>query len=199
MRKIVTFDNVTADGYFSAVDGSLGWVNPDDSIYREAMAKGPGPGTMLFGRKTYEMFEKSWRPAGDDPSSAKDPHDPKRQSDTARMQAQWINAMPKVVFSRTLKSVTWNNARLVHEVDPQAIRRMKEEPGQDMIVFGSGELVGALTEHGLVDEYQLVVNPTFLGGGRTFLRNLAKDRRLELLDARSYPSGNVMLRYALRG
>lgn len=198
MRKIVAFDNVTADGYFSAADGSLGWVNPDDSIYREAMAKGPGPGTMLFGRKTYEMFEKSWRPAEEDPASATDPHDPKRRSDTARMQAQWINAMPKVVFSRTLKSVTWNNARLVHEVDPQAIRRMKEEPGQDMIVFGSGELVGTLTEHGLVDEYQLIVNPTFLGGGRTFLRNLTKDRKLELLDARSYPSGNVMLRYALR-
>lgn len=200
MRRIVAFDNVSADGYFSAADGSLGWVTPEEEIYKEAMSKGPGIGAMLFGRKTYEMFEKGWRHAADDDgTTAPDPHDPRRRSHVNRAQAVWINETPKVVFSRTLPEVTWKNSRLVRELDPRAIEAMKNEPGPDMIVFGSGEVVARLTEHGLVDEYQLVVNPVLLGGGRNLVRDLASRRALQLQDAKSYPLGSVLLRYAPAG
>jgi dihydrofolate reductase len=73
---------------------------------------------------------------------------------------------------------------------------MKREPGNDMIVLGSGSIVSQLTEHGLIDEYQLVVSPILLGGGRPLFSGLSNNLRLDLLEAKQYPSGNVMLRYA---
>jgi dihydrofolate reductase len=197
MRRIVTFDNVSADGYFSAADGSLGWVVPDDEIYKAA-AERPGIDTMLFGRRTYEMFESFWPHALDDPAGAADPHDTRRSSPAIRSQAIWINATPKVVFSRTRKEVTWKGSSLLHELDPRAIEAMKEQPGKDMIIFGSGSIVSQLTEHGLIDEYHFVVAPVLLGGGRQLISGVAKSLRLDLLEARQFPSGNVMLRYAPR-
>ena len=73
---------------------------------------------------------------------------------------------------------------------------MKKQPGKDMMIFGSGSIVSQLTEHGLIDEYQFVVSPILLGSGRSLLSGVSKSSRLDLLEARKYPSGNVMLRYA---
>jgi len=194
MRRIVTFDNVSADGYFSAADGSLQWAVPDDEIYKAA-AESREIDTMLFGRRTYEMFESFWPHALDDSA---DPHDARRRSPAIRNQAIWINETPKVVFSRTRKEVTWKNSRLLPELDPREIEAMKNQPGKDMIVFGSGSIVSQLTEHGLIDEYQFVVAPVLLGSGRSLISGVAKNLRLELVEARPFASGNVMLRYAPR-
>ena len=110
--------------------------------------------------------------------------------------ATFINEATKVVFSRTLQDVTWRNSRLLHELDPREIERMKEEPGKDMIMFGSGSIVSQLTECGLIDEYRFVVSPLILGDGRPLLGDVSRSLSLDLLEARAYPSGNVMLRYA---
>jgi dihydrofolate reductase len=104
--------------------------------------------------------------------------------------------MTKLVFSRTLKDVTWRNSRVLHELDPHEIEAMKRQPGNDMIVFGSGSIVSQLTQHGLIDEYQFVVSPILLGSGRPLLSGVSESSRLDLLEAKQYPSGNVMLRYA---
>lgn len=108
----------------------------------------------------------------------------------------WINEAPKLVFSRTRKEVTWKNSRLFHELDPREIEAIKKQPGGDIMVFGSGSIVSQLTEHGLVDEYQFVVNPILLGSGRPLLSGTSRSARLDLVESRKYPSGNVMLRYA---
>ena len=110
--------------------------------------------------------------------------------------ATWINAATKIVFSRTRRDVTWHNSRLLHELDPRAVEAIKAEPGRDIMVFGSGSVVSQLAEHGLIDEYQLVVSPILLGDGRQLIRGLPRSVSLELLEAKAYPSGNVMLRYA---
>ena len=104
--------------------------------------------------------------------------------------------MTKLVFSRSLKDVTWRNSRLLRELDPREIETMKGQPGKDMIVFGSGSIVSQLTQHGLIDEYQFVVCPILLGSGRPLLSDVSKSVRLDLLEAKAYPSGDVMLRYA---
>jgi len=197
MRRIVTFNNVSADGYFSAADGGLQCAVPDDEIYKAA-AERPGIDTMLFGRRTYEMFESFWPHALDDSAGPADPHDARRRSPAVRNQAIWINETVKVVFSRTRKEVTWKNSRLLHELNPEEIAAMKNQPGQDMIIFGSGSIVSQLTEHGLIDEYQFVVAPVLLGNGRSLISGVAKSLRLDLLEARPFASGNVMLRYAPR-
>ena len=108
----------------------------------------------------------------------------------------WINEATKLVFSKTRKDVTWKNSRRLAEFDPHEIEALKKQPGKDIMVFGSASIVSQLTEHGLIDEYHFVVTPTLLGSGRSLLSDVSKRSRLDLLEAKPYPSGNVRLRYA---
>ena len=109
--------------------------------------------------------------------------------------ATMLNEATKLVFSKTMKEVTWRNSRVLHEFDPREIETMKKQPGKDMIIFGSGSIVSQLAQYGLIDEYQFVVCPILLGSGRPLLSGVAKSLRLELLEAKEYQSGDVMLRY----
>jgi dihydrofolate reductase len=195
MRRIVTFNWATADGYFAGPDGNLDWVVPDEEQAKAAAEGIPDFGTVLFGRRTYELFEGFWRHAVDDSSTAPDPHRPGQRSREHRAIAVWLNETRKVVFSRTLKDVTWKNSQLVDELDPREIASLKRQPGRDMIVFGSGSIVSQLTQHGLIDEYQFVVCPVLLGSGRPLLSGVPKSVRLDLLEAKNYRSGDVLLRY----
>jgi dihydrofolate reductase len=201
MRRIVMFNRVTADGYFADPDGNIDWVVQDEALDTEAAssAAAPGSGTILFGRRTYDFFERFWRQFDDGASApVPNPHAPGESSPELRAMANFINDATKVVFSKTRDEVTWRNSRLLRELDPHEIETMKSEPGSDILVFGSGSIVSQLTEHGLIDEYQLVVNPILIGSGRPLLNNVSTSLRLNLLEEKAYPSGNVMLRYELR-
>jgi dihydrofolate reductase len=195
MRPIVAFNRVTADGYFSAPDGNLDWVVPEEELDKAAADSLPGSDTILFGRRTYEMFEAFWPHALDDSATAPDPHSARR-SPAIRAMAIWINEATKLVFSKSLKEVTWRNSRLIHEFDPREIEAMKSKPGKAMMIFGSGSIVSQLTQHGLIDEYHFVVCPILLGSGRLLLTGVPKSSRLKLVEAKEYKSGNVRLRYA---
>ena len=144
------------------------------------------------------MFESYWPTVADDSATAPDPHGGGESPET-RAMAEFINGATKLVFSTTRQEVTWRNSRLLHELDPAEIEALKNEPGTDMLVFGSGSIVSQLTEHELIDEYRLVVGPILLGQGRPLFAGLSKSLRLDLLEATPYPSGNVMLRYARPG
>lgn len=195
MRRIVLFDRVSADGYFASPDGSLNWVIPDEELDRQAAAASEGPGTILFGRRTYQQFESFWPHALNDAPTAPSPHRPGHASPELRAIAVWINEATKVVFSKTLQQVTWKNSRVLHELDPREIEALKREPGADMLIFGSGSIASQLTAHALIDEYQLIVSPLLLGSGRSLISGVPKSLRLDLLEAKPYRSGNVMLRY----
>jgi len=196
-RRIVMFNWLTADGYFAGPDGNLDWVVPDEEQAKAAAADIPNFDTVLFGRRTYELFEGFWRHAVVDASgTVPDPHHPGRRSREHGSVAIALNRMTKLVFSRTLKDVAWSNSRLLRELDPHEIETMKGQSGKDMIIFGSGSIVSPLTQHGLIDEYQFVVCPIFLGSGQRLLSGVSKRLRLDLLEAKPLPSGDVMLRYA---
>ena len=109
-----------------------------------------------------------------------------------------MNDATKLVVSRILKEVTRNNARLVRELDVDEITALKQRPGKNMMIFGSASVVSQLTQHGLIDEYQFVVCPVFLGDGRRLLEGRSQSLKLELLETRKYPSGDISLRYAPR-
>ncbi len=203
MRRIVAFNNVSADGYFAGLDGGLGWVIQDPELDRSIMAdadrnaalgSGTDPGTVLFGRRTYEQFESFWPHALDDSRSAPSPHGPGRSVEMRGM-AIWINAAKKIVFSRTREHVTWSNSSLIRTFDPREMEAMKRQPGSDMLIFGSGSIASLLTRHGLIDEYQFVVNALLLGDGRSLVTGVPQSLRLTLLEAKPFPSGNVLLRY----
>jgi dihydrofolate reductase len=195
MRRILMFNHVTADGYFAGPDGNLSWVVPDEEIDKAAVQRMPTIDTILLGRRTYELFEAYWPHALNDSETAADPHDSSRRSSTLRDMAVWINEANKLVFSRTLKKVGWKNTRVLPGIDPGAIEAMKREQGKDMIVFGSGSVVSELTRHGLIDEYQFVVNPVLLGQGKPLMEGMSNGAKLKLRESRQYPSGNVVLRY----
>jgi dihydrofolate reductase len=195
-RRIVMFNRVTADGYFAGPDGNLDWVVPEGELDKAAAEKLPGTDTILFGRRTYEQFEGFWPHVVEDSPTAPDPHGAGRHSREIRAMANWINEATKLVFSRTRKDVTWRNSRLFHEFDPREIEALKRQPGKDMMIFGSGSIVSQLTQHGLIDEYHFVVSPILLGSGRPLLSGVPKSSKLDLLEAKKYQSGDVLLRYA---
>ena len=198
MRRIIAFDRVSADGYFSAPDGNLNWVVPDEEIDGEGASNLSDSGTILFGRRTYEMFESFWPHALEQPGGAPDPHSQVRNSAAIQAMAVWINNSTKILFSKTRKEVTWKNSKLIRDFDPREVEGMKQEPGADMMIFGSGSIVSLLTQHGLIDEYHLIVGPVLLGSGKQLITGVPNTKRLDLKEAKSYKSGNVRLRYALK-
>lgn len=198
MRRITMFNAVSADGYFELPGGDLSWVTQEPGVHTSSASRMPMVDTMLFGRKTYEMFERAWRPAEGGAPKPVDPHSPQHPSEAARGFADWINDHHKVVFSTTLKHPTWKLTRVLPALDVDVVRALKDEDGKDMIIFGSGTIVSQLSEHGLIDEYQFVVSPVLLGRGRQIVAGLSKNHALHLIDATPYPSGVVVLRYAPR-
>lgn len=195
MRRIIAFNRVSADGYFSAPDGTLDWTVPEQELDRGVAENLGGTGTILFGRRTYDMFESFWPRALDDSGTAEDPHAAGRRSPEIRAMAEWINAAEKHVWSRTRKDVTWHNSHLHGEFDPRHVRALKDAPGKDMMIFGSGQIVSLLTWHGLIDEYHFIVGPVLLGSGKQLITGVPSTLKLELAESRSFPSGNVRLRY----
>jgi dihydrofolate reductase len=197
MRRIIMWNRVSADGYFAAADGNLGWMIPDDQLDKEAVSAMDGPGTMLFGRKTYDGFESFWPGVVKDAPTAPDPHTPGRHTPELGAMARWIDDSRKIVFSKSRKNTPWRNSELRHELDPAWIEGLKREPGSDILVFGSGSIVSLLTKHRLIDVYDFVVAPVFLGGGKALIQGLPETARLRLEEAKTYPSGTVKLRYTL--
>ena len=190
------FNWVTADGYFAAPDGNLDWVVPDQAQAKRAAEEISRFDTVLFGRRTYEIFEAFWPHAVvDGNGTVADPHFPERRSRETGVIAIALNKMMKLVFSKTLKDVTWGNSRLLRELDPREIEALKRQSGKDMIIFGSGSIVSQLTQHGLIDEYEFVVCPILLGKGQLLLSGVTNRLGLDLSEVKGLPSGDVMLRY----
>ena len=167
---------------------------PEEQIDKEGIAAAPGTDTVLFGRRTYQMFASFW-PRFLEDASVPDPHDPGRRSPEMKAMGVMLNEAEKIVFSRTLKQAAWKNSRISRELDPREIEALKRRPGKDIIIFGSGSIVSQLTEHRLIDDYQFVVAPILLGNGRPLVADVPHSRKLRLREAKTYPSGNVTLSY----
>ena len=187
MRKLVVFNQVTLDGYFADLNGEMGWAHKDASdtewnAFVEENAKGGGQ--LLFGRITYEHMASFW------PTPYAVENIP--------VVAERMNALPKVVFSRTLDKASWENTRLVKGDMAAEIRKMKKEPGEHMAILGSGSIVSQLASEGLIDEYQIVVNPIVLGKGRTLFDGIKAKLTLKLASTRTFANGNVLLCYEPR-
>ena len=183
MRTLTVFNSVSLDGYFVDEHGDMSWAhqNPDAEWNEFVSGNAQGGGTLVFGRVTYQMMASYW------PSPMAIKNDP--------VVAQRMSALPKVVFSRTLKQASWSNTTLVRDDMADAIRRLKKEPGDGMVILGSGTVVAALTQARLIDEYQIVVIPIVLGGGRSMFEGVEKTPRFRLASSRTFRNGNAFLCY----
>ncbi len=197
MRRIIAFNHVSVDGYFADNNGGLDWVVPEDALDDHALANMADADTILFGRKTYEMFEHYWPKAAADPQGAADPHGAGQRSPALRRIAAWIDEATKVVFSKSRHEVAWRHSRLVPQFSVGEIEALKRGPGKSMMVFGSGTLASALTEHGLIDEYQFAVAPVILGEGRALIGGVRVHHAVACVESRPLPKGTVLMRYQL--
>jgi len=182
MRRLSVFNNVTLDGFFTDRNSDLSWAHKPDEEFNEFVEQNArSGGELLFGRITYDMMASFW------PTPA--------ASQSAPVVAERMNNLPKVVFSRTLKNATWNNTRVLNGDLAVEVKKLKSEAGKDMVIFGSGTIVSQLAPTGLIDEYQLVLNPIALGKGRSMFEGITETLSLKLAKTRSFSNGNIFLRY----
>ena len=183
MRKVFLFDMVTLDGFFEGPNQDISWHNVDDEFNEFAINQLNDVDALLFGRVTYQGMASYW------PTEAAKRDDP--------IIAGLMNSLPKIVFSKTLDSVEWNNTELVKDTKRvvEEVSKLKQQPGKDIAIFGSSDLASALAEHGLIDEYRIMVNPVFLGNGRPLLRGIKNKLNLKLFKTKIFDSGNVLLYY----
>ncbi len=181
MRKLSVFNHVSLDGYFVDANGDMSWAHKSDPEWL-AFVQGnasSGGGELVFGRVTYDMMAGYW------PTPMAMQNDP--------VVAAGMNAMPKVVFSRTLKSAAWSHTRVLSGDLAAETRALKQVDGPDLLIFGSGTIVSQLTQAGLIDSFQIVVNPIVLGSGRSMFAGAQVS--MTLVSTRSFGNGNVVLRY----
>ncbi len=184
MCRLIAFIQLTVNGYFAASDGDIGWAHHDaqDAEWNAFVADNvSGDALLLFGRVTYDMMASYW------PTPMAASNDP--------LVARHMNSLPKVVFSRSLDAVSWQNTQLIKSDLLNWVREQKQQPGKDMCILGSGSLISQLAQAGLIDEFQVSVNPVVLGGGRTIFEGLTHPVPLKLTRSRNFANGNVLLCY----
>jgi dihydrofolate reductase len=190
MRNLVVIEFLSLDGVYQApgdpnedTEGGFrhgGWQRPyfDDVLGAAAGEGMAATDAHLFGRKTYEIMAAYWPTApADDPFT------------------QYLNNVQKYVASRTLRTVEWQNSTLIRGDVAEEVAKLKDQPGGNIAVLGSGDLVQTLIEHDLVDEYSLSVFPIVLGGGKRLFREDGQLRRLRLVDSKPTTTGGLMLTY----
>lgn len=179
MRKLIMWNMVTLDGFF---EGRKSWeIDWHEYVWGEeleqlSLEQSKSIGALLFGRLTYQGMADYW-------------------SAEKGEIADFMNSIPKVVFSRTLEKADWKNSRLVKENAADEVVKLKQQPGKDLYIFGSANFSATMMERGLIDEYRLGLTPLVLGGGGSLFKQSPARMKMKLLEARPLKSGCVILRY----
>jgi dihydrofolate reductase len=182
MRKLVVFNSVTLDGYFVDSKGDMSWAHKNDDEWNAFVGENAsGSGMLVFGRITYELMASYW------PTPMALQNSP--------VVAKGMNAMPKIVFSRTLDSASWSNTKLLKGDLATEVRKLKQEPGPAMVILGSGTIVSQLAQQNLIDEYQIALSPSVLGQGRTMFEGVKQKLNFKLTNSRAFRNGNIFLCY----
>ena len=184
MGRLIYSMSVSLDGFIAGPNGEIDWSAPDEELHRFHNERVRGIGTQLLGRRLHEVMTY-WDTVDEDSL-------PPVELEFARL---W-QALPKVVFSRTLEEVE-GNSRLVRDGAVEEVVRLKQESEEDLEVGGAG-LAAPLIEAGLVDEFHLFVAPVVLGGGTPYFPALEERIALELVETRNFDSPAVYLRYRLK-
>ena len=190
MRKIVLTEWVSLDGFTAGPNNDMSYVGESfdaDMGEYESTILNTGD-TLLLGRLTYESFAGSWPHVPDDPT----------RSEPEKDYARSLNAMRKIVVSSGLASADWSGSEIIRSLDPAYLQQLKQQDGKNILIYGSASIVQQLTGLGLIDEYQILVHPIVLGGGKALFANVTEAKRLELVSSRQFASGVMLLTYRPR-
>ena len=179
MRKLIMWDIMTLDGYF---EGLKNWdLSFHETIWGQELEKLSieqlhSADYLVFGRVTYEGMAAYWT---------------KEEGEIAEL----MNKIPKLVFSKTLKSADWNNSTLINKNASAEISKLKAQDGRDMYVFGSANLSETFINDNLFDEYRIGIAPVILGSGRPLFRQGIASRNLSLVSTQQLSTGGVVLKF----
>ena len=182
MRRLRSYTSISLDGYFTDAKGDMSWAHKrDDEWNAFASSNASGDAALLFGRVTYEMMKAFW---------------PTPQAAQQMPEvAAGMNRMPKYVVSRTLGAADWQNTTVLKGDLVTEITALRAQPGPDLVILGSGSIVAQLAAEGLIDDYQVIVNPVVIGKGRSLFEGVEEPPKLKLKETRAFRNGNVLLSY----
>ncbi len=187
MRRVILDSLVSLDGYYTDAKSQVDWFEMEDEDMAWSHDALSTTGTLVFGRKTYEEFAGIFPKMKDPAAMGWDPYIPES-----------LNALPKIVFSKSLREGSWKPVTIVRTDPVTEIARLKQGTGKDIQIVGSGSIVSAAVRAGLVDEYRLRVQPILLGSGRLLFPDAAARHRMKLVEAKPFKTGVLGLRYEPR-
>ena len=187
MRRVILDSLMSLDGYYTDAKSQVDWFEFEDEDMAWSHDALSVTGTLVFGRQTYEEFSQIFPKMKDPAGKGWDPYIPES-----------LNALPKIVFSKTLKEANWKPVTIVRTDPVKEIARLKQGEGKDIQVVGSGSIVSQVVRAGLVDEFRLRVQPILLGSGRALFPDDAARLKLKLVKAVPFKSGTLGLQYEPR-
>jgi dihydrofolate reductase len=179
MKKVIFQMSVSLDGYIEGPNREIDWHLVDEEFNAYAVEMLKASDTLIMGRRTYELMAGYWPTAADNDPVVK----------------EQMNSTPKLVFSRTLKKVQWQNSRLAAGSIADEVARLKKVPGDGVLPVGGSDLAASFLEQGLMDELHIILTPILLGAGKTVFDGIKERYPLRLLSTQKFKSGNVMVIY----
>lgn len=185
MRKIISFMHISLDGFVAGPNGEMDWIKVDEEIF-DYVGKRIGKGdTALYGRTTYEMMEGYWPTAADNPNASK--HDIEH--------SKWYKEVHKIVLSKTMNGTDLPNTTIISDNLSDNINKIRQQEGEDILLFGSPTATHSLMQLGLIDGYWLFVNPVILGQGIPLFADIKEKINLDLLNTHQFANGVTELNY----
>ena len=181
MRKLSSFSFITLNGFINDEHGDIGWHKHGAEENQFATDSLQAENTLLFGRKTYEMMASYW------PTPMAMQNDPS--------VASGMNNAEKIVFSSTLKTADWQNTRILGEDIVEKVRQLKQEPGNNMTLLGSGSILSQFAENGLIDDFLIMIDPVAIESGAPIFDKIRHRLDLNLINVQSFKSGVILLHY----
>lgn len=185
MRKIISFMHISLDGFVAGPNGEMNWIKVNEEIFDHVGKRISETDTALYGRVTYQMMENYWPTAGDKPDASK--HDIEH--------SKWYSKVRKVVLSKTIMNADLNHTQIISDNLSQKIKELKQQPGEDILLFGSPTATHSLMQQNLIDGYWLFVNPIILGQGIPLFVNIKDQTKLKLLNTQQFNCGVTELNY----
>ncbi len=177
--------HISVDGFVAGPNGEMDWIKVDQEIFDHVGKQISEGDTALYGRVTYDMMESYWPTAADKPNATK--HDIEH--------SKWYKQVHKVVLSRTMEGVDLPNTTIINDNISDRLNQIKQESGNEILLFGSPTATHSLIQQNLIDGYWLFVNPIILGQGIPLFVDIEQKTKLKLMSTRQFKSGVTELNY----